>query len=139
MANYVTRAKHRAALRGWWGFVCAILMGTIGISAWIFLTLELLNWHDQLYHPERYKVFPRGPMELWSFFLIPTAAPCLIIATIMLNSVIWLFPPLRRLSEEPAKTDPSQSFGPVQRSLAKGAFWSSWTIPLAVMAARFAH
>jgi hypothetical protein len=96
--------------------------------------VALANWHDRLHHPELIGVFPRHS-ELWQIAPFITVAPCFTGAGLVLNTIIWLIPPLRALSEGPARINPDLGFWPMQRGLAKLTLWSIWTLPLAVAAA----
>lgn len=135
--RYTMQARERAKLRGWWGFTCAMLTGVIAIAALTWIILMLADWHDQLHHPERLGIVsPDGrPVELWLVPALATFVPCLAVVGLLLNTVIWLTPPLRALSEQSGRIDPNLGFVPMQAGLAKLALWSIWTIPLAVVTA----
>jgi len=133
-SDYVTAAQGRAKLRGLWGFTCALLGWLLAITAWVLLLVTLLDWHLQLHHPERVGVFPRQ-MEFWEIAPLLTILSLLPIGGLILNTVIWLIPPLRQLSERPARIDPQLGFLPSQRKLLQFALWTSWTFPLAILAA----
>src|SRR3989344_3832890 len=127
-APYVAVAQKRAALRGWWGMICGLTMGAIGLVLEFYYLVALLNWHNQLSHPEEARIVLRGPIkEFWVLLVFPSIIPFMAMGGIMLNTVIWLIPPLRRVSEKPGKIDPNLRFGPMQKGLFQGLIWTWWT------------
>ena len=132
-ASYVAAAQERARLRGWWGMTCGLMMFAIGLALEIYYLGALVDWHSQLSHPDEARAALRGPIkELWMVLAFPSIIPFMAVGGIMLNTVIWLIPPLRRISEKPGKIDASLSFGPMQKGLFQGFIWTWWMILMGV-------
>ncbi|RIA46291.1 hypothetical protein DFR49_0827 [Hephaestia caeni] len=111
-------------------------MFAIGLALETYYLGALLDWHSQLSHPDEARVALRGPIkEWWVLLVFPSILPFMAAGGIMLNTVIWLIPPLRRVSEKPGKIDVSLSFGSMQKGLFQGLIWTWWTIPLGVVVA----
>lgn len=128
-------ARERARQRGLWGAICGLTMATLGFILTGYFGFILVDWHTQLYHPARSVLFAGRPVEFWELILVPSLLPFMAAAGIAMKCIIWMIPPLRRLSEKPAKHNPSLGFVPMQKGLFDALKWTWWTIPIGALAA----
>lgn len=133
--HYIGAARERARQRGLWGAICGLTMTATGFLLTGYYLWILVGWHARLHHAGRPFLFGGRPIEFWELIPVLSLLPFMAIAGIILNCLIWLIPPVRRLSERPSRHNPSLGFVPMQIGLLQALKWTFWLIPLGVVAA----
>jgi len=104
------------------------------VVLWLALCLPLREVHATL-QPG----YDRASVGLYDFSTLLLLAPLLAWSGVALNLVIWLIPPLRRLSERPAKSNPALGFKPMTLELVRFGLWSTLiTAPIVAAATLWA-